>query len=330
MEKNFAIQTEDRKLTAFEESKEKEWREPFFFVQAADTQLGMQEKFVERRRDYGWDKEVAWCRQTVQEVNSMNPKPKFMVVCGDLLDAWPDSEESIRERQEKDFKSVFAELDVPLVCVCGNHDIGNQPTYHTVSKYKTSFGDDFFSFWCGGVFFIVTNTQYYEDATFVPKLAVEHDSWLEEQLEYVRRVKPRHTVVFQHIPPFLNDPLEEKEYFNMEFSLRHALLERFYNAGVRHIFCGHYHRNAGGFYKDLELVVTSAIGAQLGDTRNGYRVVKVFPDHLEHKYYEIGNGPTDVDLSVKSKAVSAGDSIQRNAVVRGLQGDRLPSGVRVA
>ncbi|XP_076042358.1 serine/threonine-protein phosphatase CPPED1-like [Oratosquilla oratoria] len=304
MARKFAVQTQDRKFTAFKEDDEKRWKEPFFFIQAADTQLGMQEKFVERIRDYGWSKELDWCRRTVQDVNAMSPRPKFVVVCGDLLDAWPDSEGTIRTRQEEDFKSVFAELEVPLVCVCGNHDIGNQPTHHTVSKYRSSFGDDFFSFWCGGVFFIVTNTQYYEDATFVPTLAVEHDSWLEEQLEYARRMNPRHTVVFQHIPPFLKDPTEEKMYFNMDISLRYALLERFHNAGIRHVFCGHYHRNAGGFYKDLELVVTSAIGAQLGESKNGYRVVKVLSDCLEHQYYEIGSGPRQVDLSVESKTAT--------------------------
>jgi hypothetical protein len=34
-------------------------------------------------------------------------------------------------------------------------------------------------------------------------------------------------------------------------------------------------RNAGGFYKDLEVVVTTAIGCQLGNDQNGMRIVTV-------------------------------------------------------
>jgi hypothetical protein len=35
---------------------------------------------------------------------------------------------------------------------------------------------------------------------------------------------------------------EEKEYFNVEINLRLKKLKEFYEAGVRKIFCGHYHR----------------------------------------------------------------------------------------
>ena len=59
-----------------------------------------------------------------------------------------------REEQEKDFVDAFKELDneIPLVCVCGNHDVGNTPTARTVSTYRNVFGDDYFSFWIAGLF----------------------------------------------------------------------------------------------------------------------------------------------------------------------------------
>ena len=34
-------------------------------------------------------------------------------------------------------------------------------------------------------------------------------------------------------------------------------------------------RNAGGFYRDLEVVVTSALGCQLGADTHGMRLVRV-------------------------------------------------------
>ena len=36
----------------------------------------------------------------------------------------------VRARQEKDLKEVYSGLspDIPMICVCGNHDVGNAPT----------------------------------------------------------------------------------------------------------------------------------------------------------------------------------------------------------
>ncbi|KAH6942876.1 hypothetical protein HPB50_011388 [Hyalomma asiaticum] len=67
-------------------------------------------------------------------------------------------------------------------------------------------------------------------------------------------------------------------------------------SGVRAIFCGHYHRNAGGFYKDMEVVVTSAVGAQLGCDTHGLRVVKVGENKIEHQYYALDDIPRMVSL----------------------------------
>lgn len=72
------------------------------------------------------------------------------------------------------------------------------------------------------------------------------------------------------------------------------MLDKFNQSGVRAIFCGHYHRNAGGRYKNLEVIVTSAVGAQIPtidsrekDFKSGYRIVEVDETNLVHKYVEI-------------------------------------------
>ena len=73
-----------------------------------------------------WQREMDLCQQTVDLLNNMSPKPAFFIVCGDLVDAFPDKWPEIRAAQEKDFIKVFKNLhpDIPLVCVCGNHDVG--------------------------------------------------------------------------------------------------------------------------------------------------------------------------------------------------------------
>ena len=64
------------------------------------------------------------------------------------------------------------------VCVCGNHDVGNRPTKDTIENYKNTFGDDYFSFWFGGVHFMVLNSQLYEDCSLVEDIAIAQNKWL--------------------------------------------------------------------------------------------------------------------------------------------------------
>ena len=126
----------DRILPGFETSPDKsKWDKSFFFVQAADTQLGMIDMWGDGKvgseyPNVTWEREIELCSQTVDLLNRMSPKPAFFIVCGDLVDAFPDKWPEIRAAQEKDFFKVFARLntDIPLVCVCGNHDVGKKFT----------------------------------------------------------------------------------------------------------------------------------------------------------------------------------------------------------
>ena len=135
----------------FSRSKHSLWQGNFFFIQAADTQFGLIDQWAGNPAETRtWDEEIRLTRLAIQHANSMNPKPKFFIVCGDLVNAFP--EKMHKDAQEKDFKEIFKELDhqVPLVCVCGNHDVGNTPTSSTLSSYRQKFGDDYFSFWVQG------------------------------------------------------------------------------------------------------------------------------------------------------------------------------------
>ena len=131
-EEDAVRKAKDRILPGFEDEKDSKWQDPFFFVQAADTQLGMIDSWGDgsvgaQYPNITWEREIELCTQTVELLNRMNPKPAFFIVCGDLVDAFPDKWPEIRKAQEQDFFKVFSGLDkdIPLVCVCGNHDIGN-------------------------------------------------------------------------------------------------------------------------------------------------------------------------------------------------------------
>ena len=62
--------------------------------------------------------------------------PKFAIVCGDLVHAMPSGpadsnsyDPAAQAAQVADFKHTMSKIDadIPLVCLCGNHDLGNLP-----------------------------------------------------------------------------------------------------------------------------------------------------------------------------------------------------------
>ncbi|ODM89056.1 Serine/threonine-protein phosphatase CPPED1 [Orchesella cincta] len=242
-----------------------------------------------------WKAEIELTRQAIQKINSLSPKPKFFMICGDMLDAYPFEKSSIpfyngndrviRDLQYKDFVQVFKELDpeIKLVFACGNHDIGDIPTSQSVEQYRNQFGIDYFAFWVGGVKFVVLNSQYFYSSDALPE---EH----EKHLDFVNKIADptaKYIVIFQHIPFFAKDPDEDDTFHSIRKERRLKLLELLWNAGVRYVFCGHHHKNGGGKYKDLEQVVTSAIGAPWGKDPSGFRLVQVGPLDITHKYIKL-------------------------------------------
>lgn len=143
-----------------------------------------------------------------------------------------------------------------------------------------------------GVFFITINSEYYRDSSLVESLKDKHDTWFDKQLELAATAK--HTVVFVHIPLFLENADEDDQYFNFPMKARRELLDKLHNAGVKYVFAGHYHRNAGGFHGDLEMIVTSAIGYPLGNDSNGVRIVTVQEDKITHSFLKLEDASKNV------------------------------------
>nr|KAF6354619.1 calcineurin like phosphoesterase domain containing 1 [Myotis myotis] len=83
-----------RTLDAFPEEQEKEWKGPFYFIQGADPQFGLMKAWTTGDCDNGgdeWGQEIRLTEQAIQAINKLNPKPRFFVVCGDLIHAMPAS-----------------------------------------------------------------------------------------------------------------------------------------------------------------------------------------------------------------------------------------------
>eukprot|EP00794_Sanderia_malayensis_P013725 gene13725-15156_t len=228
---------------------------------AADPQFGLIDNWngVDKS-DITWDKEIDLTNKAFQCINNLKPRPKFVAMCGDLVDADPGTR------------------------------------MHDLQKLQNDFGDDYYSFVVGGVLFIVINNQFHKDASKVPELHAKHDLWLEEQLKAAEAKTYKHAIVLQHIPLFHDTPDEDEDYFNIEKCLREKIITRLKTAGVKHVFAGHYHKNDVGKDGDLEMVITSAIGLQLGNDKAGMRIVRVFENHVDHKYYDFDSFPNEISL----------------------------------
>ncbi|MCA9160507.1 MAG: metallophosphoesterase [Planctomycetales bacterium] len=281
-------QADNRTFKTFDPQREQTWQHPYFFMQLADTQYGF---FNENK---SFEQEVALVEKAVEHINRLHPR--FVIVCGDLTNATP--EHARYRAQVAQYKHDFSKVDsdIPLVCVCGNHDVGNRPTPSSIASYQENFGDDYFSFWTGGVFNIVLNSSVLKDPSGAPDVLAAQQVWLSQQLAVARDIGPNHIFLFQHHPLFLTQADEPDQYFNIPLERRTPLLDQLKQANVRAVFAGHYHRNAYGLAGDVEMVTTGPVGRPLGEDPSGFRIVSVYETKIEHKYWAMDEVPHKIEL----------------------------------
>ena len=264
--------------------KEGQWTGPFFFVQLADPQFGFMEAPQERKN----------AEAAVRHVNRL--KPRFVIICGDLVHpepGTPDYDGKIRE-----FVDIFSKIDpaIPLICVPGNHDVKNTPDAASLSSYRRNFGDDYFGFWSGGVRCLVINSTLYHDPSKAAEEQKQQEEWFVQELDAARTSKPRHLLVFQHHSWFLKGPDDKDGYFVLPQVRRKPALALMKEVGVRAVFAGHYHGNAGGKDGDLEMITTGPVGKPLRNDPSGLRIVEVYPRSIRHAYYSLEEVPKSIEL----------------------------------
>jgi len=259
--------------------------EPYFFIQMADPQLY-------------WGSVASW-KQAISRANAL--KPVFVVVCGDLLNChgslakrdWKKDEERAR-----DYLAGAAGLDksIPIHHLAGNHDVCNVPTPKTLEWYTKRFGKLWYRFSHSGDFFMAIESDLIKNPKGAPKAAGQQMAWIRKTLNSAEVKKARHKIVFMHHPMCLKKADERDQYFNLPGKPRAELLKLFAAAGVRAVFSGHYHGNLYVKAGDIELVTTSSTGKALRKDPLGFRIVKVYPDRIEHKYYGYADLPKKVEF----------------------------------
>jgi 3',5'-cyclic AMP phosphodiesterase CpdA len=258
---------------------------PFFFVQMTDPQFGM---FTS---DADFSQETLNLELAIATVNRW--RPAFVIVTGDLVNKAGDA------AQVAEYQRIVRRLDpsIPIYHVAGNHDVGNVPTPASLSAYVARFGRDYYSFTSEGLAGVVLNSSLIHSPDGAPQQYQAQLVWLRAELSRLRAANPTHLVVFQHHPWFLARATEADQYFNIPLERRTEYLSIFRGAGIRHLFSGHYHRNAVAEDEGFEMVTTGSVGMPLGEgTQSGLRVVIVRDGGLSHRYYALGELPNRIDL----------------------------------
>lgn len=266
--------------------------DPWFYVVAADPQM-----FWKQKDASNW-------RKTIDHLNRL--KPDFVIVCGDMLNLqnnpgkWPKPDAmGPYDKLAETYHQIASGLDnaIPIHHVAGNHDVSTRPTEETLAWYESKFGKPWYAFEHKNSFFLVLQSDLIRDPSGAEAKEKAQWAWLEETLKQAGEKGYDHKTVYMHHPLFTASVEEKNSYFNIQKPARKKLLSLFRDHGFRAAFSGHMHRNAQAKDGDLEIVVTSSCGASLGKDPVGFRIVKVYPDRLEHQYYGFADMPEQVKLN---------------------------------
>jgi len=310
----------DRQYVGLTHAEEANWTGSYDFIQLADPQLGM------LHWDAQWTEELTMLRVAIQHVNRL--RPKFLLISGDLINAFPssDPDNTAAAREVVSFKDALHELDtdIPLVLQPGNHDIGQHATIETIRTYAERFGDDYFSFWAGGVLYVSLNSQFYRSDKGIEHLRKAQDEWAIETFRTAKTLGAKHVVGLSHVPPFVGDESEVFGWSNWELAARETLLDAAADAGCKLWLAGHYHGNAvGRSSTGIEVVTTSSCGGVINWTlpaaeiapqpfpdfakvvgsppvvadarHSGLRIVRVTEDGFRHRWFELAHVPNTTD-----------------------------------
>jgi 3',5'-cyclic AMP phosphodiesterase CpdA len=251
-----------------------------FFIQMSDQQFGMFETNGNVFR------ETQLFEKAIAHVNRL--APAFVLSTGDLIND-PGDEKQLAEAMQTTRK---LDKNIPFYTIPGNHDVGDEPTEQTLGWYRKQLGDDWYCFDFGGWHFIGLNSCIIAGGEHVPEEAEKQWDWLNSDLKKAASGDNSHIIVFMHHPLFLNEPDEADDYFNIPRQIRQVYLNLFGKYGVKTILAGHLHQNNLATGSGLEVITTGPVGMPLGQARSGFRIVKVYADYIEHRYFGLDDAIT--------------------------------------
>src|SRR5579883_666370 len=140
----------------------------------ADPRLGM---YAENR---DFSQATANFELAIATANRL--KPKFVIVCGDLVNK-PRDATQVAESQRI---AKLLDSGIVLYTLPGNHDVGTAPTPESLAAYRKSFGKDYYTIELPGFTGIVLDSSLIQHPEGAPEEAASQERWLEAELDRAR------------------------------------------------------------------------------------------------------------------------------------------------
>ena len=278
----------------------------FFFIFMADPQFGcysflsgMDEHQLQTMRldgyniewmpkTTGWAKETELYEKAITQVNRL--KPAFVVVGGDMIN------DADIPAQYNELMRITSKLDdgIPVHWVAGNHDVMDDLNPETLGLYRQWFGPDNYVIDYEESRFVVINSNTCVNSS---KVSEEWDRLLEFLETAFREASAncsRHIVVFSHHPLFVDRFHEVGSDQVVSDDRRRVLFRLFAHYGATINMASHWHKNVYAIHDGIVSVISGSVGMPLGYDPSGFRIVKVYPDRVEHEYYGLNAMPTRV------------------------------------
>ncbi|KAI9908516.1 hypothetical protein PsorP6_003924 [Peronosclerospora sorghi] len=166
------------------------WTSDFSFMQLSGPKLGRAAASAEADDQGGstWETESRAFLKAINILNSL--RPAFVVFCGDFVNSKPS--QTFYEAQVTAFQKLVNQItpQVRLVCtylanllLTHSNGSGEFHSCEEMLKYQKHFGDTRFSFWFGGIKYIVVNTTALcRESEFIDEVNAQTD-WIKKELD---------------------------------------------------------------------------------------------------------------------------------------------------
>ena len=193
--------------------------------------------------------------RSISAVKTINKcKPDFAIHIGDMVRPFPSLKSYIRATKKA--KTIFSKLNCKIYFIPGNHDIGDKPNLFSpapiiskfsIDKYKSAFGNFFYSFTKKNCKFIFLNSSLVNSS--LEEELIQYN-WVKNELN--SSLKKR-IFVFMHYPLFLANSSEISHYDNIDEPGRSKLLRLFSKYKVEAIFSGHVHQFFYNVFNEIDM-----------------------------------------------------------------------------
>lgn len=254
-------------LLVYQSTKE----EPFYIVQLSDSHI------------LDWDSDLAGVntterlQQAVNEINSFDPQPDFIIVTGDFshntVAAYP----------------VFAEImnsaKVSWLATFGNHDKASGVGISERAFCKWGL-PPYYSFMHKGVWFAGLDGVQTNDTSRAAEIDPRQLSWLEKQL---RTTSPKYRAIFMHHEMFTGRATTNTDEV-------HAVMDK--DGAEQWFFYGHWHSDSFVKRKEQHHIITTATGyifpeypVEFDKKVPGYRLIHFTDDGVKTQFKPLGKDP---------------------------------------